>query len=91
MTKTDAVDKALAFIDKTNRLGQQLSRAREQQRLYLAALQEMYKNGEEHTPEYADLEARSHDLQRMIDKWAPVYRDRLRSLEQASGKSRRRR
>ena len=80
MEKQDHIDKALAFIEQTHKLGAQLEAAEGQQKIYLSRMIEMKKNNQTAEEEYANLSAKSKGLQDMIDKWRPVYLERMEML-----------
>ena len=76
MDKENHIDRALAFMEQLEKLGNQLHQADEQQRLML---QQMLTD----TEEYHTLEQRSKDLQAMINKWRPYYEERLKMVKEA--------
>jgi len=41
------------------------------------------QNNETNTDEYRELEQRSKDLQAMINKWRPIYEERLKMVKEA--------
>ena len=79
---TDAVDRALEFLDKLERLGEQLKKAEKQQNIFLAAMLELKREEKVNTEEYAQLQQQSVDLQNMIDKWRPIYQERLEMVKE---------
>lgn len=89
MEKTDAIDRALTFIENTKKLGEQLKRASKQQQIYLSTLKSLYRKGQESSLQYKDLEHKSHDLQAMLDKWLPIYKERLQMIKKAEERSKR--
>ena len=78
----DNIDKALDYIASVEKLGAQLKRADEQQRLFLARMLELSRANEESSSEYKELERQSQTLQEMISKWRPIYEQRLNVLKE---------
>ena len=68
MAKENHIDRALAFIENLEKLGAQLQKADEQQKLMLQRMLIKNMNNETDTDEYRELEHRSKDLQAMINK-----------------------
>ncbi len=82
MSDTDAIDRALEFLDKLERLGEQLKKAEKQEKIFLATMLEMKDENKTDTKEYAGLQQQSIDLQNMIDKWRPIYHERLEMVKE---------
>jgi hypothetical protein len=87
MEEKDHIDKALAFIEQTQKLGDQLKKAEEQQKLMLSRMIDLKITEQTDCKEYADLSARSKALQDMIDKWRPIYLERTELLKEIKGKN----
>jgi len=83
MEKENHIDRALAFMESLERLGAQLKKADEQQKLMLQQMLTKSQNNETNTDEYHELEQRNKDLQAMINKWRPIYEDRLKMVKEA--------
>ncbi|EHG16685.1 hypothetical protein [Prevotella histicola] len=83
MVKENHIDRALAFMEQLEKLGSQLEKADEQQKLMLQRMLIKSQNHETDTDEYRDLEQRSKDLQAMINKWRPIYEERLKMVKEA--------
>lgn len=83
MEKENHIDRALAFMENLEKLGAQLQKADEQQKLMLQQMLMKSQNNETDTDEYRDLEQRSKDLQAMINKWHPIYEERLKMVKEA--------
>ena len=83
MAKENHIDRALAFMENLEKLGAQLQKADEQQKLMLQQMLMKSQNNETDTDEYRDLEQRSKDLQAMINKWHPIYEERLKMVKEA--------
>lgn len=87
MEEKDHIDKALAFIEQTQKLGDQLKKAEEQQKLMLSRMIDLKITEQTDSKEYADLSARNKALQDMIDKWRPIYLERTELLKEIKGKN----
>ena len=83
MEKENHIDRALAFMENLEKLGAQLQKADEQQKLMLQQMLIKSQNNETDTDEYRELELRSKDLQAMINKWHPIYEERLKMVKEA--------
>ena len=83
MEKENHIDRALAFMENLEKLGAQLQKADEQQKLMLQQMLTKSQNKETNTDEYRELEQRSKDLQAMINKWRPIYEERLKMVKEA--------
>ena len=83
MEKENHIDRALAFMENLEKLGAQLQKADEQQKLMLQQMLIKSQNHETDTDEYRELEQRSKDLQAIINKWHPIYEERLKMVKEA--------
>ncbi|MFC2438513.1 MAG: hypothetical protein ACFNVZ_03835 [Prevotella melaninogenica] len=83
MEKENHIDRALAFMENLEKLGAQLQKADEHQKLMLQQMLIKSQNNETNTDEYRELEQRSKDLQAMINKWRPIYEERLKMVKEA--------
>ena len=86
MEERDHIDKALAFIEQTQKLGDQLKKAEEQQKFMLCRMIYLKVTNQTDSKEYAELSARSKGLQDMIDKWRPIYLERTELLKEIKRK-----
>jgi hypothetical protein len=86
MEERDHIDKALAFIEQTQKLGDQLKKAEEQQKFMLGRMIDLKVTNQTDSKEYAELSARSKGLQDMIDKWRPIYLERTELLKEIKRK-----
>lgn len=86
MEERDHIDKALAFIEQTQKLGDQLKKAEEQQKFMLGRMLDLKVTNQTDSKEYAELSARSKGLQDMIDKWRPIYLERTELLKEIKRK-----
>ena len=69
--------------DVLQAMGTQLELAKKQLNLYLHKRSDMLIHGLEGTDEYVKIEQKATSLQALIDKWWPVFQDRLRQLNEA--------
>lgn len=88
MEKNNHIDKALAFMESLEKLGAQLQAAEDHQRLLLARMLELKKEQKTDTDEYASLSQKSKGLQDIIDKWRPIYQERLEMVRGIQKKKR---
>ena len=86
MEERDHINKALAFIEQTQKLGDQLKKAEEQQKFMLGRMIDLKVTNQTDSKEYAELSARSKGLQDMIDKWRPIYLERTELLKEIKRK-----
>ena len=86
MEERDHIDKALAFIEQTQKLGDQLKKAEEQQKFMLGRMIDLKVTNQTDSKEYAELSARSKGLQDMIDKWRPIYLERTELIKEIKRK-----
>ncbi len=89
MVKENHIDRALAFMEQLEKLGSQLEKADEQQKLMLQRMLIMSKEDKNETKEYHELEQQSKNLQTMIDKWRPIYKERLKMVKEAKDAAKR--
>ena len=89
MVKENHIDRALAFMEQLEKLGSQLEKADEQQKLMLQRMLIMSKEDKTETKEYHELEQQSKNLQTMIDKWRPIDKERLKMVKEAKDAAKR--
>lgn len=77
MEKKDNIDTITKFLDDLQKLGQQLTLIQEEQKNLLARMLNLKQQEGIETQEYAQLTARSKDLQAQIDKYRPIYEERM--------------
>lgn len=88
MEEQNHIDKALAFMESLERLHNQLKAAEEQQKLLLAHLLDLKKEGKTDSGEYAQTSQQSKNLQDIIDKWRPIYLERMEMVKDVQNKKR---
>lgn len=81
MESSNHIDKALAFMESLEKLHHQLKAAEEHQKLLIAHLLELKRQDKTDTDEYAKLSAQSKGLQDIIDKWRPIYLERMEMVK----------
>lgn len=82
----DNTEKVIHFMNQLEQLGLQLKVAGDEQRLTLGRLLALKKEKKTDTEEYARLTERSKTLQAFIDKWRPVYLERMAWVKEVQGK-----
>ena len=85
----DHLDRAQKFLDSLQRLGAQLKAAKDRQGFYLAQMLRLKQAGKADSAEYNELNAKSLSLQALIDKFHPVYLERMARNAQATVRKRR--
>ena len=86
MEQENHIDKALAFIESVQKLGNQLSAAEQHQKEMLKRMLELKKEEKTDCEEYAELSNKSKSLQDIIDKWRPIYLERMEMLKEVRDK-----
>ena len=81
MEQNNHIDKALAFMESLEKLGAQLQAAEDHQKLLLTRMLDLKKEQKTDTDEYASLSQKSKGLQDIIDKWRPIYQERLEMVK----------
>lgn len=87
----DHLDRAQRFLDSLQRLGAQLKAAEDRQGFYLAQMLRLKQAGKADSAEYNELNAKSLSLQALIDKFRPVYLERMEMARNAQETVRKRR
>ena len=90
MEKKDNIDTITKFLDDLQKLGQQLTLIQEEQKDLLARMLNLKQQEGTETQEYAQLAARSKDLQAQIDKYRPIYEERMAWIKEIKKKGKRR-
>ena len=81
MPTEDYRERVISFIEQLNKLHYQLSKAQEQQKIILGRMLEIKEKHQTDLPEYDELWQRSKGLQAIIDKWRPIYLERLQMVK----------
>ena len=90
MEKKDNIDTITKFLDDLQKLGQQLTLIQEEQKNLLARMLNLKQQEGIETQEYAQLTARSKDLQTQIDKYRPIYEERMAWIKDIKKKRKKR-
>lgn len=81
MEEQNHIDKALAFMESLEKLGNQLKAAEEHQKHLLVRMLELKKQNLLDSEEYGQLSQQSKSLQDIIDKWRPIYLERMEMVK----------
>ena len=81
MEEQNHIDKALAFMESLEKLGNQLKAAEDHQKLLFARMLDLKKEEKTDSEEYAHLSQQSKGLQDLIDKWRPIYLERMEMVK----------
>ncbi len=81
MEQKDNIDKITKFLESLERMRQQLKDAEDTQKCLLSRMLDLKKDMNTDTEEYQELEQRSKALQEQIDKYRPVYLERLEMIK----------
>ncbi len=81
MEEQNHIDKALAFMESLEKLANQLKAAEDHQKLLLGRMLELKKDDKTDSDEYAHLAQQSKGLQDIIDKWRPIYLERMEMVK----------
>ncbi len=87
----DHIDRAQKFLDSLQRLGEQLKAAEDRQGFYLAQMLQLKQAGKTGDAEYQELNGKSQSLQLLIDKYRPVYLERMEMVKNVQATVRKRR
>lgn len=87
----DTIDKALEFVETTQRLGEQLKQAATQQQVMLAQMLRMKEDGQTEEDSYLQLSARSEALQAKIDHFKGIYAQNMAMLKEVHKRKQRQR
>ena len=90
MEEQNHIDKALAFMESLEKLGNQLKAAEEHQKQLIARMLDLKKENLTDGEEYAELSQKSKSLQDIIDKWRPIYLERMEMVKSVSIQKRKR-
>lgn len=86
MEQQNHIDKALAFMESLEKLGKQLRLTEEHQKQLIARMLDLKKEGKTDGDEYAELSTQSKSLQDIIDKWRPIYLERMEMVKSVAHK-----
>ena len=86
INNNDNIDNSTKFLDDVLKLGNQLSITRDEQKVVLAQMLSLKKDGKTKTEEYIQLDTRSKDLQAILDKYSPIFNERMKWIKDIKAK-----
>ena len=86
INNNDNIDNITKFLDDVLKLGNQLSITRDEQKVVLAQMLSLKKDGKTKTEEYIQLDTRSKDLQAILDKYSPIFNERMKWIKDIKAK-----
>ena len=86
INNNDNIDNITKFLDDVLKLGNQLSITRDEQKVVLAQMLSLKKGGKTKTEEYIQLDTRSKDLQAILDKYSPIFNERMKWIKDIKAK-----
>ncbi|MBP7097853.1 MAG: hypothetical protein KBA74_04115 [Prevotella sp.] len=86
INNNDNIDTITKFLDDVLKLGNQLSITKDEQKVVLAQMLSLKKDGKTKTEEYIQLETRSKDLQAILDKYSPIFNERMKWIKDIKAK-----
>ena len=86
INNNDNIDDITKFLDDVLKLGNQLSITRDEQKVVLAHMLSLKKDGKTKTEEYIQLDTRSKDLQAILDKYSPIFNERMKWIKDIKAK-----
>ena len=86
INNNDNIDTITKFLDDVLKLGNQLSITKDEQKVVLAQMLSLKKDGKTKTEEYIQLETRSKDLQAILDKYSPIFNERMKWIKDINAK-----
>lgn len=82
MENENHIDRVLAFMESLEKLEAQLRQADDWQKQMLQRMLSLSQSNQTDTEEYQELQHRSMDLQTKIDKWRPIYEERMAMVKE---------
>lgn len=86
INNNDNIDNITKFLDDVLKLGNQLSITRDEQKVVLAQMLSLKKDGKTKTEEYIQLDTRSKDLQAILDEYSPIFNERMKWIKDIKAK-----
>ena len=86
INNNDNIDTITKFLDDVLKLGNQLSITRDEQKVVLAQMLSLKKDGKINTEEYLQLDTRSNYLQAILDKYSPIFNERMKWIKDIKAK-----
>jgi hypothetical protein len=82
----DNIDTITKFLEDLQKLGKQLSITRDEQKVVLEQMMSLKEDSKTKTEEYIQLDKRSKDLQAILDKYSPIFNERMKWIKDINAK-----
>lgn len=82
----DNIDTITKFLEDLQKLGKQLSITRDEQKVVLEQMMSLKEDSKTKTEEYLQLDNRSKDLQAILDKYSPIFNERMKWIKDINAK-----
>ena len=82
----DNIDTITKFLEDLQKLGKQLSITRDEQKVVLEQMMSLKGDSKTKTEEYLQLDNRSKDLQAILDKYSPIFNERMKWIKDINAK-----
>ncbi len=82
----DNIDTITKFLEDLQKLGKQLSITRDEQKVVLEQMMSLKEDCKTKTEEYIQLDNRSKDLQAILDKYSPIFNERMKWIKDINAK-----
>ncbi|MDN5553266.1 hypothetical protein [Prevotella sp.] len=82
----DNIDTITKFLEDLQKLGKQLSITRDEQKVVLEQMMSLKEDSKTKTEDYIQLDNRSKDLQAILDKYSPIFNERMKWIKDINAK-----
>ena len=82
----DNIDTITKFLEDLQKLGKQLSITKDEQKVVLEQMMSLKEDSKTKTEEYIQLDNRSKDLQAILDKYSPIFNERMKWIKDINAK-----
>jgi len=82
----DNIDTITKFLEDLQKLGKQLSITKDEQKVVLEQMMSLKEDSKTMTDEYIQLDNRSKDLQAILDKYSPIFNERMKWIKDINAK-----
>ena len=86
INNNDNIDTITKFLEDLQKLGKQLSITRDEQKVVLEQMMSLKEDSKTKTEEYLQLDNRSKDLQAILDKYSPIFNERMKWIKDINAK-----
>lgn len=86
INNNDNIDTITKFLEDLQKLGKQLSITRDEQKVVLEQMMSLKEDSKTKTEEYIQLDKRSKDLQAILDKYGPIFNERMKWIKDINAK-----